>query len=93
MRTTIKALAHHRVLWTGEDEYGDVRSIEYFAPQGGGYVKVDDGRHYPQVCRDLARTGSTLIWDGREPLVELIRREHAASKRAERRAAAAYAAR
>lgn len=29
-----------------------------------------------QVCDELGYTGPTLFWTGKEPLIELIRKEH-----------------
>ncbi len=32
------------------------------------YVRIDDGRQYPQLCKAAARLGNTLIYNGDEKL-------------------------
>ena len=53
--------------WTGE------RVTRTFSARPGGYV-TDQGDKQP--CGGLADLGATLIWSGRRPLVDLIRREY-----------------
>lgn len=68
------------------DDMGKMRTTEYFVPAAGGYVKVNDGRHYPQVCDRLSSGGSTLVWrPGGISFVDFIRREYKAGRDAERR--------
>jgi len=87
MRTRIQALTPDRVAVTATDDTGEPRTTEYFTTRGrehgrSYYVKIDDGRQYPQVCEGLARTGPTLMIHGDRPLVDVIRREYHAGKRA-----------
>lgn len=89
MKTTIKAIANNRV----EIKYecgisGDVITEEFSAPIAGGYVRFASGN---QVCDKLMTRGSTLMWSGKEPLVNLIRHEYQALRRAEKRENAKYA--
>jgi hypothetical protein len=89
MRATITATAHNRATLTETDPLTDERVItEYFAPDGGGYVRINDGRRYPQVCECLGSRGPTLRWSGLAPLVDMIRRERARAMRSELKAAA-----
>jgi hypothetical protein len=39
---------------------GDVQEIVTVRLHEGRYVKIDDGRHYPQLCAGAARMGATL---------------------------------
>lgn len=67
-----------------DDIFRERVATEYFAPDGGGYVKVNDGDRYPQVCNGLHRRGSTLVWKPEHcSLIDLIRREYRANRRDE----------
>ena len=68
--------------WTGET----VRVERTFTcPQDGGYVreKMSNG-NWEQVCDKLAGMGNTLSCSSREALIDLIRREYRAMRRAEK---------
>lgn len=67
---------------------GEILETEYFAPAYGGYVKINDGKNFPQICDGLARLGNTLIWSGKSPFIDLIRREYRAGMRSDKRAMA-----
>ena len=70
--------------WTGET----VRRTRVFTcPQEGGYVreKMSNG-NWEQVCDKLASMGSTLSCSSRDVLVDLVRREYRAMRRAEKAA-------
>jgi len=57
---------------------GQEATRRFWAPWDGGYVRDtthQPGTLGPQVCTGLDRLGPTLDWDGRGPLVDLIRRE------------------
>lgn len=72
------------------DDAGHVVDREFFAPAGGGYVRENWGNPR-QVCEHLSGGGATLIWEPTRDaqLVDLIRREWSAGRRAERRSGAA----
>lgn len=74
----------HRCSLRYDDERGRRVERDFFAPPGGGYVR--EGWSDPrQVCDRLGSTGATLVWDPASgPLVELVRREWRAMRRAER---------
>ena len=55
------------------DIFGDLINKTFHAPVDGGYVRDSDDR---QVCDKLYSGGSTLIWSGTHPLIDLIRREY-----------------
>ena len=44
------------------------RQIETCALHTDRYVKIDDGRQYPQLCKGAARMGTTLIYTSDEQL-------------------------
>ena len=78
-------VAYDMEFWTGET----VRVERVFTcPDDGGYVreKMSNGS-WEQVCDKLASMGSTLSCSSRAALVELIRREYRAMRRAEKAAA------
>jgi len=77
MKTRIESYCDNRVTIT----WRDGTHTTYRAPLDGGYV-TDDGSG-KQVCKRLGRFGDTLYWGGHVPLVELIRREYRALRRAE----------
>jgi hypothetical protein len=86
MRTTIRGLAPNRAVIIEDDpSTSKIIITEYFAPPEGGYVKIDDGNRYPQVCERLSSSGVTLIWDGIELFINLIRREHSRARKRRRR--------
>ena len=70
--------------WTGET----VRVERVFTcPEDGGYVreKMRNG-NWEQVCDLLAGRGNTLSCSSREKLIDLIRAEYRAMRRAEKAA-------
>lgn len=87
MRTQITADPGYdnRVTLRYEDEGGELVTRDVFAPYGGGYVR-EDWSNPRQVCERLERFGSTLIWSGSTPLVDLIRWEYRRRRAAQRRA-------
>lgn len=87
-RTRIVELTNNRCTVTRFDEMEDrMVTTEYMAPRDGGYVRIDDGRQYPQVCSGLCSAGETLEWFPRihPTLAGLIRREYQRARRADRR--------
>lgn len=73
-RYQVRSLAHNRC----ELHIASGRTRTYWAPFDGGYVcdvSEQPGQLGRQVCRGLSGTGSTLDWDARRPLAELIRHE------------------
>lgn len=84
MKTIIQATAENRVYLKYECGItGDIHEMNIYASVNGGYVKYgDDGK---QLCDKLASTGNTLMWSGKKPLIDLIRREYYAMRRVERR--------
>lgn len=82
MRTTIQATSPNRVTLTHTRWSGERVTMYLVAPAGGGYVRFDHGG---QVCDQLASTGPTLHWPGTYPLIDLIRHEYRAMRRAEKR--------
>ena len=44
------------------NESGDVYEIETTAAHPGHYIKIDDGRQYPQLCEGGGFRGVTLEW-------------------------------
>lgn len=87
-RTSITYDGHRVTVRAWDDETRRVQETRYMAPLGGGYVRIDDGRNYPQVCEGLVGSGQSLTLLAGGDLLALIRREY----RRGRRAAAAYAA-
>ena len=94
MRTRIQSIDENRVILTCDVErldpsMGGTISIEYWSPSGGGYVYEIDEQHPGtlgrQVCEFLGSLGSTLHWSGRQPLVDMIRREWKRARRDELR--------
>jgi hypothetical protein len=49
-------------------ESGDVQELSTCALHNDRYIRIDDGRHYPQLCRHGARRGNTLSYFGPEQL-------------------------
>jgi len=70
-----------------EDYDGSVRRVVriFTCPLSGGYVMEHRNGEWKQVCDRLAHTGSTLTCSSRERLLDLIRREYRAMRRAEKR--------
>lgn len=68
-----------------EDEYGEQRERDFFAPRDGGYVRENWGSPR-QVCDRLSGGGATLVWrpDRDATLADLIRRERRRALAAER---------
>lgn len=88
-RTQIKALENNRVLMRYEDDMGEIVTREFWSYGAGSCVRevTDDrpGTLGHQVCGKLSHGGNTLIWSGTAPLVDLIRREYRALRRADHR--------
>ena len=79
MRTVIESYAQNLVRYKTLTPWGEVRELEFYAPINGGYVVYctpDRPMDNSQICERLSTSGPTLIWAGKEPLVELIRRQH-----------------
>ena len=77
-------VAYDMESWTGET----VRVERVFTcPDDGGYVreKMSNG-DWRQVCEKLASMGSTLSCSNRSRLLDLIRAEYRAMRRAEKAA-------
>lgn len=77
-------VAYDMESWTGET----VRVERVFTcPEDGGYVreKMSNGS-WEQVCDKLAGRGSTLSCSSRNRLLDLIRAEYRAMRRAEKAA-------
>ena len=75
-------VAYDMESWTGET----VRVERVFTcPEEGGYVreKMSNGS-WEQVCDKLASMGSTLSCSSRDRLLDLIRAEYRAMRRAEK---------
>lgn len=84
MRTVIREIDSRRVVVESDDDFGNRISTEYFAPRpatSDAYIRIDDRRAYPQVCKGLARRGPTLVLHAGERLIDVIRREHRAATR------------
>lgn len=79
MKTVIKSIAGNRVMAQFDDISGDRIEVEFHAPAEGGYVRAGS----QQVCEKLGTRGSTLMWSGKALLIDLIRREYRAMRRAE----------
>ena len=59
----------------------------FTCPLEGGYVREQDSRgNWEQVCEQLAGMGNTLACSSRDRLLDLIRAEYRAMRRAEKRA-------
>ena len=79
-------VAYDMESWTGET----VRIERTFTcPEEGGYVreKMSNG-NWEQACDKLAGMGNTLSCSSRDKLIDLIRAEYRAMRRAEKRAQA-----
>lgn len=61
---------------------GEMRTIVASAPHDGGYVRDQSGN---QLCEHLCSMGSTLTWNGRGTVADLIRREYRRMRAAEAR--------
>jgi hypothetical protein len=74
MKTQIKAISDSRVIIKFACLItDDVYEYDIWAPSSGGYVRYN-GDH--QLCERLGSMGSTLMWSGKEPLVNMIRKEY-----------------
>ena len=71
-------------------DYDGVRRVErtFTCRPNGGYVREYVNGEWKQVCDRLARNGRTLTCASRDELLNLIRREYRAMRRAEKREAA-----
>ena len=77
-RYTLKADGDNRVTLTLIVD-NKPKEINYWAPTNGGYVRDVSDPNRPgtlghQVCEELTYSGSTLYWDGKHPLVDMVRR-------------------
>ena len=74
-------------------ECGDVQEIETTMLSEGRYVRIDDGRQYPQLCAGAARRGNTLIYSSPEDLARQCKAKlYKTRERYDAAVAAAYAA-
>jgi hypothetical protein len=74
MKTQIKAISDSQVQIKFADAYtGDVYEYNIWAPSNGGYVRYNGDK---QLCERLGSMGSTLMWSGKAPLVDMIRKEY-----------------
>lgn len=88
MKTAIKSISNSRVEIKFEDLItGDIYEYDIWAPADGGYVRYNGDK---QLCERLSCRGNTLYWSGKAPLVDLIRREYKAMRRADKREASRY---
>lgn len=83
IRTSIKSVSHSVVDIRFADSFtGELREYRLHARPEGGYVRYgSEGKH---ICERLSRSGPTLTWSGEKPLVDLIRREYRAMRRADK---------
>lgn len=83
MKTRIKAVTDSIVEIRFVDGFTDeLREYRFYANADGGYVRFGpDGK---QICERLGITGPTLMWPGKEPLINLIRKEYRAMRRYEK---------
>lgn len=83
MKAKFIATANHRVViqFCPVVSGDEMVEIEYSAPVSGGYVRNSDNK---QVCKKLSTRGDTLQWAGDKSLIDLIRREYKAMRRAEK---------
>jgi hypothetical protein len=51
---------HGRLAIVGHD--GGAREIVTTRAQPRAYIRIDDGRNYPQLCEGRSRRGATLQW-------------------------------
>lgn len=94
MKTSITQDSNGYVTISYDDAISGARiTTTYFAPRSSsgkaGYVKIADGRNYPQVCEGLASTGNTLTATP-ETLLSVIRREYRKMRASEKSNAYAY---
>lgn len=90
MKTTIKTdHAPNYVTISYDDCFGDRVTRTFFCPASGGYIR-ESVRDYPQVCDQLAHSGSTLYAESGNDLIKIIRREYRSMRRAEKREATRY---
>lgn len=91
MKTTITADQHGYVTISYDDYLNERVTRTFFCPVNGGYVKEQDKQQqYPQVCERLSSRGNTLECSSRDKLLDLIRREYRAMRRAEKREDSRY---
>ena len=77
MKTIITAVSRNEVNIAFENIFGGIIEMNIYAPAEGGYVR---GRN-KQMSVDL---NTTLQWDGKAPLIDLVRREYRAMRRSEK---------
>ena len=71
-----------RVTVTRRGLGGEREQFELMVPSAGGYVLVNDGRNFPQICEGLCGTGTTLT-SGGDDLLAVVRRQAARWRRQE----------
>lgn len=76
----------NRCTLKAEDEYGDVRERDFFAPPGGGSVR-ENWSNPRDVCAGLMGGGWVLEWNPEKhpKLADLIRRERRRTLAADRK--------
>jgi hypothetical protein len=85
MKTTITSDDQGYITISYDCAYtGERITRTFFCPINGGYVR-ESLHDYPQVCEQLAHHGSTLTCSSRGHLIDVIRREYRAMRRAEKR--------
>ena len=80
MKTVITEVNSHEVNIKFENNFGEIVEMNIWAPASGGYVRSGE----KQICKKLSATGSTLQWDDTAHLIDLVRREYRAMRRAEK---------
>jgi len=77
------------VLSYDAEDFGGVRRVQrtFACPVIGGRVSEYINGDWKQVCERLSNTGQALHVGSREKLIDLIRREYQAMRRAEKREA------
>lgn len=85
-RTKITDDATGNVTIVYENAFGDIITRDFTCPYDGGYIREYVGSDLKQVCAHLSNMGQTLTADSRADLVNVIRAEYRAMRRAEKRA-------
>jgi len=73
MKTVFTDDAFNKCTISFDNIIGMRETLNFYAPRGGGYVRMSNGN---QICRGLSGTGPTLWFDGKMPLIHLIRHEY-----------------
>lgn len=82
-RTSITYDGHRVAVTAWSEDVGRMLTTLYMA--SGGFVLIDDGRNFPQVCEGLVCTGHALTLKRGGNLLALIRREWRKARDADRR--------